>query len=54
MWDDPLTVRLLFEPSGRPEQETNYYLQDKENMCVVCGMKESYIKKNIIPRDYRK
>ena len=52
--DDPVTVRLLFEPSGRPVDEQNYYLNEKDNVCVVCGADESYIRKNIIPREYRK
>ena len=49
-----MTVRLLFEPSGRPVDEQNYYLNEKDNVCVVCGADESYIRKNIIPREYRK
>ena len=52
--DDPVTVRLLFEPSGRPVDEQDYYLHEKDNVCVVCGAADSYIRKNIIPREYRK
>ena len=52
--DDPVTVQLLFEPSGRPADEQNYYINEKDNVCVVCGSDESYIRKNIIPREYRK
>ena len=51
---DPLTVQLLFEPSGRPSDAHNYYLNEKDNVCVVCGADRSYIRKNIIPREYRK
>ncbi|XP_033757697.1 exonuclease 3'-5' domain-containing protein 2-like isoform X2 [Pecten maximus] len=50
--DSPLTVKLKFEPAGRPTDD--YYLQDKENICVVCGVDESYIRKCVIPREYRK
>ncbi|XP_060076578.1 exonuclease 3'-5' domain-containing protein 2-like [Ylistrum balloti] len=50
--DSPLTVKLRFEPAGRPTDD--YYLQDKENICVVCGADESYIRKCVIPREYRK
>ena len=32
--DDPLTVKLKFEPTGK----LKYYLTLKENICVVCGM----------------
>ena len=53
--DDPLTVRLNFEPSGRPEGEAGeYYLTFKANKCVVCGEEESYLKKYVVPHEYRK
>ncbi|XP_077119318.1 exonuclease 3'-5' domain-containing protein 2 [Ranitomeya variabilis] len=51
---DPFVVRLRFEPSGRPESSVDYYLTVKENICVVCGKKESYIRKNIVPHEYRR
>ncbi|XP_054828778.1 exonuclease 3'-5' domain-containing protein 2 isoform X2 [Eublepharis macularius] len=51
---DPFIVKLLFEPSGRPESQVDYYLTVKENMCVVCGKTESYIRKNIVPHEYRR
>ena len=50
-----MTVRLNFEPSGRPSSEYDqYYLMDKSNNCVVCGNDESYLRKNIVPHEYRK
>ena len=53
--DDPFVVRLNFEPSGRPEGEAGeYYLTFKENVCVVCGKHESYLRKYIVPHEYRK
>ncbi|XP_056333111.1 exonuclease 3'-5' domain-containing protein 2 isoform X1 [Danio aesculapii] len=52
--EDPFIVRLLFEPSGRPDSEKDYYLTAKENLCVVCGKVESYIRKNIVPHEYRR
>ncbi|XP_060618043.2 exonuclease 3'-5' domain-containing protein 2 [Anolis sagrei] len=51
---DPFIVRLRFEPSGRPESKVDYYLTVKQNLCVVCGKTESYIRKNIVPHEYRK
>lgn len=42
--EDPFVVRLLFEPSGRPESQHDYYLTAKENLCVVCGKADSYIR----------
>ncbi|OWF38322.1 Exonuclease 3'-5' domain-containing protein 2 [Mizuhopecten yessoensis] len=50
--DEPLTVKLRFEPAGRPTDD--YYLLDKDNICVVCGVDESFIRKCVIPREYRK
>uniref|UniRef100_A0A182VWI9 Exonuclease 3'-5' domain-containing protein 2 n=1 Tax=Anopheles minimus TaxID=112268 RepID=A0A182VWI9_9DIPT len=53
--ENPYTVRLRFEPAGRAVDEAGkYYLQAKENICVVCGAKSSFNRKNIVPRDYRK
>ncbi|XP_044292794.1 exonuclease 3'-5' domain-containing protein 2 [Varanus komodoensis] len=51
---DPFIVKLQFEPAGRPESKVDYYLTVKENLCVVCGKRESYIRKNIVPHEYRK
>ena len=47
-------VRLTFEPSGRPIDEQNYYTQDKVNVCVVCGADNTYIRKSVIPHEYRR
>ncbi|XP_053143044.1 exonuclease 3'-5' domain-containing protein 2 isoform X3 [Hemicordylus capensis] len=54
MSTDPFIVKLRFEPSGRPESQVDYYLTVKENLCVVCGKRESYIRKNIVPHEYRR
>lgn len=53
--DDPYTVRLKFEPAGRAVGEVgDYYRSAKENRCVVCGETENLIRKNVVPREYRK
>ncbi|XP_028839877.1 exonuclease 3'-5' domain-containing protein 2 isoform X2 [Denticeps clupeoides] len=52
--EDPFVVRLLFEPSGRPDSQQDYYLTAKQNLCVVCGKADSYIRKNIVPHEYRR
>ncbi|KAJ8289638.1 hypothetical protein GJAV_G00003600 [Gymnothorax javanicus] len=52
--EDPFIVKLMFEPSGRPESQQDYYLTAKENLCVVCGRTDSYIRKNIVPHEYRR
>lgn len=53
--EEPFTVRLKFEPAGRAVGEVGkFYQQEKANRCVVCGSTESYQRKNIVPREYRK
>lgn len=53
--DEPYTVRLNFESAGRAVGEVGkYYQTPKENQCVVCGNKEAFIRKNVVPREYRK
>lgn len=53
--ESPFTVRLKFEPAGRAVGEVGqYYREIKENRCVVCGASDSYLRKNIVPREYRK
>lgn len=52
---DPFTVRLTFEPAGRNVGDAGqYYATPKDNFCVVCGKSNSYIRKYIVPREYRK
>ncbi|CAN8001693.1 unnamed protein product [Ixodes hexagonus] len=51
---DRLVVRLNFEPSNRPVLDSQYYIQAKDNKCVVCGSAESLLRKNVVPHEYRK
>lgn len=51
---DPPAIMLLFEPKGRPEDEDNdFYIQSKKNICVGCGEKNHYLRYRIIPSCYR-
>ena len=52
--EDPPTVMTTFEPAGRPGDERQYYMLEKENRCVVCGRMDGYIRKNVIPHEYRR
>ncbi|XP_071518285.1 exonuclease 3'-5' domain-containing protein 2-like isoform X1 [Panulirus ornatus] len=55
--EDPVIVRLNFEPAGRSlaeREDGKFYLQERQNICVVCGKNESYIRKNVVPHEYRK
>ncbi|KAM9354758.1 exonuclease 3'-5' domain-containing protein 2 isoform 2-T2 [Pholidichthys leucotaenia] len=51
--EDPFSVRLLFEPSGRPNSKHDYYVTAKKNCCVVCGTGDSCVRKKIVPNEYR-
>lgn len=52
--DDPPSIMLLFEPKGRPEDEDNdFYIQSKKNICVGCGEGNHYLRYRIIPSCYR-
>ncbi len=52
--DDPYTVQLRFSPAGRPFIDRDYYTTEKENRCVVCSKGDDYVKKFVVPRDYRR
>ncbi|XP_015577871.1 protein RRP6-like 3 isoform X1 [Ricinus communis] len=52
--ENPPAIRLLFEPKGRPEDEDNdFYIQSKRNICVGCGEGSHYLRYRIIPSCYR-
>ncbi|CAM6097604.1 unnamed protein product [Calypogeia fissa] len=54
MEEEPPSVRLLFEPKGRPEYKGNdFYIQSKSNRCVGCGESSHYLRYRIIPSCYR-
>lgn len=53
--NEPLRVRLNFEPAGRAVGEVGEYYQSvKKNCCTVCGKDHELIRKNVIPHEYRK
>lgn len=53
--ESPYTVRLNFEPAARARGEVGeFYKLPKLNQCVVCGASDSFNRKNIVPREYRK
>jgi len=56
--DDPLSIRLSFEPNGRKERDhsnfdNDFYVTDRTNQCVICGAQENYLRFHIIPTLYR-
>lgn len=52
---EPLKIQLTFEPSGRATGPSGeYYALEKKNQCVVCGENNSYVRKKIVPHEYRR
>ncbi|KAK3930760.1 Exonuclease 3'-5' domain-containing protein 2 [Frankliniella fusca] len=54
---EPMKIQLNFQPKvnrslNGPSAE--YYTIAKENRCVVCGREDSYVRKKIVPHEYRK
>jgi hypothetical protein len=44
-------IYILIRPTTESEK---YYVREKENICVVCAAKNNLIKKNVVPREYRR
>lgn len=51
---NPRTIRLTFEPQGPGNKGDIFYLQDKENKCIVCGSQTELTRHHIVPHGYRK
>lgn len=52
---EPLKIQLTFEPSGRVQgPSAEYYTLEKQNQCVSCGRKDSYVRKKVVPHEYRR
>ena len=59
--DDPFTVKLNFEPtnrrycreSGEEDKDDEFYVADRQNICVLCGAAKDYARFFIIPTLYR-
>ena len=52
--ESPPTLQLNFEPAGKPGRDRDYYMEEKRNICVVCGSDKNCIRKNIVPHEYRR
>lgn len=50
--DNPLTIRLRFEPSGRRGLDDPLLMDGKPNICVVCGTTEDLTRHHIIPYSF--
>lgn len=52
--DNPFTIQLSFTPKGKGNSDDPYYINGKENHCVVCGSKENLTKHHVVPHCFRK
>jgi hypothetical protein len=52
--DNPPTIRLRFEPSGRRGLDDPLLLDGKPNECVVCGVTEDLTRHHLIPYSFIK
>ena len=49
-----ITIQLNFEPKGMGNAGEPFYMQEKENRCVVCGAEEDLTKHHCVPACFRK
>lgn len=52
--EEPYTIQLLFQPKGNGNQGEPFYLQERENKCVVCGSEEELTRHHCVPYCYRR
>lgn len=52
--EDPITIMLNFVPKGKGNENNPFYLQERENHCVVCGTSEELTKHHCVPSCFRK
>lgn len=51
--EDPPTIKLSFEPSGRGDEGDSYLLSERENRCVVCGTLNNLTRHHVVPYCFR-
>ena len=54
--NNPLIIKLIFEPAARNNIDDLFFLSHKKNMCVVCGNNnlEDLTKHHVVPYCFRK
>ena len=55
---DPPVFKLIFEPNARGCVDenlkiSNFYIEERNNCCVICGKTENYLRFHVIPILYR-
>ena len=52
--EEPLSIRLTFKTRGKGHFGQSFYLTQRPNYCVVCGMNEDLSRFHVVPKFYRK
>jgi hypothetical protein len=52
--EDPLVIKLTFEPKGNGHYGELFYEQTLCNRCVICGSEEKLTGHHVVPREFRK
>lgn len=52
--NDPLVVKLNFEPNGLGNHNKDWGLSEMPNQCVVCGNQEFLTRHHVVPYSYRR
>ncbi|EAL68469.2 3'-5' exonuclease domain-containing protein [Dictyostelium discoideum AX4] len=51
--EEPLSIKLKFQPHGEGHSGDQFYLASKENICVVCGSTHKILRHSMVPHCYR-
>jgi len=52
--ENPFTIRLNFWPAGPGNCDNEFYLKEKQNICVVCGTSHNLTRHHCVPHQYRR
>jgi len=52
--ENPLTIKLNFQPNGLGKSKDKFYLVEKKNICVVCGSDEQLTRHHCVPACFRR
>ena len=52
--EDPLAIKLTFEPNGLGNHGDPFYTEERKTQCVVCGEEEALTKHHCVPYCFRR
>lgn len=52
--EDPLEIKLNFKTKGPGNRGDAFYLQSRENICVVCGVEKDLTRHHVVPFSFRR